>query len=175
MHGVIFVTSLSEYNLNLFEAPDVNRLEESTQLWANVAGGPVFRNSALLLFLNKFDLFQKKYFQDRIPLHKVPGFSDPPIADDEENENCDIAVNWFKELYLDQVPEERKAAVSYALRSRLISNDCFTGVYTHNNCCLHSYHGQGDQRRFSLLCHRNFEVYLIVFLTLCCSHFLVNF
>lgn len=56
--AVIFVAALSEFDQPLAEDPSVNRLQESLDLFAEIAGSKWFDSSAIILFLNKRDLFE---------------------------------------------------------------------------------------------------------------------
>merc|ERR1712110_409019 len=69
--SIIFIASLAEYNLSLVEDSAVNRLEESTALFHTMLRNPWLRQSSMILFLNKKDIFGEKirYFdlQDHFP------------------------------------------------------------------------------------------------------------
>lgn len=58
--AVLFVVSLSGYDMTLLEDPTVNRLEESLNLFKQVVNNRYFRDSSFVLFLNKLDLFREK-------------------------------------------------------------------------------------------------------------------
>jgi len=58
--AIIFCLALSEYNLVLEEDKTVNRMHESLQLFKEICNSEYFRKVALILFLNKSDLFQEK-------------------------------------------------------------------------------------------------------------------
>jgi len=58
--AIIFCLALSEYNLVLEEDPTVNRMHESLQLFKEICNSEWFMKVALILFLNKSDLFQEK-------------------------------------------------------------------------------------------------------------------
>jgi len=58
--AVIFCTSLSEYDQTLREDSSVNRMKESLLLFDEICNSQWFRNIAMILFLNKIDLFQEK-------------------------------------------------------------------------------------------------------------------
>jgi len=58
--AVIFVASLSEYDQVLYEDNTVNRMDEAVTLFADIANSRWFKNTAMILFLNKKDLFQTK-------------------------------------------------------------------------------------------------------------------
>lgn len=58
--AVLFVAALSAYDMFLFEDPDVNRLEESLNLFRGICNNRFFRETCMILFLNKVDLFKDK-------------------------------------------------------------------------------------------------------------------
>jgi len=58
--AVIFVTSLSEYDQTLFEDGTTNRMLESLKLFDEVCNSRWFKDSHIILFLNKTDLFKEK-------------------------------------------------------------------------------------------------------------------
>eukprot|EP00009_Paramoeba_aestuarina_P007610 CAMPEP_0201522216 /NCGR_PEP_ID=MMETSP0161_2-20130828/16523_1 /ASSEMBLY_ACC=CAM_ASM_000251 /TAXON_ID=180227 /ORGANISM="Neoparamoeba aestuarina, Strain SoJaBio B1-5/56/2" /LENGTH=365 /DNA_ID=CAMNT_0047920993 /DNA_START=56 /DNA_END=1153 /DNA_ORIENTATION=- len=60
VHSVLFFASLSEYDQTLFEDQRQNRMRESLQLFHDACGSVWFKESSMILFLNKVDLFKKK-------------------------------------------------------------------------------------------------------------------
>lgn len=70
--AIIFCVALSEYDQTLLESPTKNRLEESLNLFESVVNSMWFRRSAIILCLNKIDIFieklpnspMEKYFPD---------------------------------------------------------------------------------------------------------------
>lgn len=58
--AVMFVAAISEYDQVLFEDENTNRMEESLNLFEEVSNSCWFKETAILLFLNKRDLFQEK-------------------------------------------------------------------------------------------------------------------
>ena len=58
--AVIFCVALSEYDLVLREDSRVNRMVESMKLYNSVCNNQWFRNTSMILFLNKKDLFKEK-------------------------------------------------------------------------------------------------------------------
>lgn len=68
--AVLFVAAMSEYDQVLYEDETMNRLEEALTLFAEISGLSWFRNSPIILFLNKRDLFNHKVEVARIPLSK---------------------------------------------------------------------------------------------------------
>merc|ERR1719440_1094743 len=58
--SVVFVASLSEFDQNLYEDETKNRLDEALELFAQISNSKWFKECAMILFLNKKDLFEKK-------------------------------------------------------------------------------------------------------------------
>ena len=89
MHAVLFVTSLSEYNMTLFEAVGEPRLDESLKLWKLVCSKETFKQSALVLFFNKLDLFKQKYYRNKVPLptlsQEFTAKKPPQVKDEKVN------------------------------------------------------------------------------------------
>eukprot|EP00595_Chromulina_sp_UTEXLB2642_P003257 CAMPEP_0196763246 /NCGR_PEP_ID=MMETSP1095-20130614/3683_1 /TAXON_ID=96789 ORGANISM="Chromulina nebulosa, Strain UTEXLB2642" /NCGR_SAMPLE_ID=MMETSP1095 /ASSEMBLY_ACC=CAM_ASM_000446 /LENGTH=356 /DNA_ID=CAMNT_0042116007 /DNA_START=137 /DNA_END=1207 /DNA_ORIENTATION=+ len=57
--AIIFLEGLAGYNQVLFEDNSVNRMQESLNLFAEVAKNPIFKNTPIFVFLNKKDLFEE--------------------------------------------------------------------------------------------------------------------
>ncbi|RZF37881.1 hypothetical protein LSTR_LSTR009981 [Laodelphax striatellus] len=60
VRAVLFVVSLSGYDMTLIEDTNVNRLEESLNLFSQIVNNRFFREASFVLLLNKFDLFREK-------------------------------------------------------------------------------------------------------------------
>jgi len=58
--AVIFVAALSSYDQMLIEDDKVNRMTEAINLFDDICNGRWFRRTAMILFLNKRDLFAEK-------------------------------------------------------------------------------------------------------------------
>jgi len=58
--AVIFILALNEYDLRLREDPNVNRMHESLDLFKKVINNEFLKDTAIILFLNKSDLFRDK-------------------------------------------------------------------------------------------------------------------
>jgi hypothetical protein len=58
--AIIFVASLADYNMTLYEDNSTNRLTESLSLFAEICKTKVLSHINLILFLNKKDLFAEK-------------------------------------------------------------------------------------------------------------------
>ena len=58
--AVLFVASLSGYNMTLIEDDTTNRMEESLNLFQAICYNKFFDTASMILFLNKVDLFTEK-------------------------------------------------------------------------------------------------------------------
>ena len=58
--AVVFVAALSEFDQVLFEDETMNRLDEALDLFAQIVNSKWFKETSMILFLNKKDLFEKK-------------------------------------------------------------------------------------------------------------------
>merc|ERR1711871_1938778 len=76
--AVMYVAAISEYDQTLFEDQNTNRMLEALDLWSQVCELEVFEDSAMILFLNKKDLFLEKIAE--FPIQNTPAFEDfsPP-------------------------------------------------------------------------------------------------
>jgi len=60
VNAVVFVAALSEYDQVLFEDETQNRMEEALQLFDQIVNSKWFKTTAMILFMNKRDLFEMK-------------------------------------------------------------------------------------------------------------------
>jgi len=58
--AIIFVAALSSYDQVLYEDDSVNRMDEALTIWKDIVEKKIFLDKALILFLNKRDLFEQK-------------------------------------------------------------------------------------------------------------------
>jgi len=58
--AVIFVAAISEYDQMLYEDEKENRLHEAIRVFDNICNNKYFEETAMILFLNKEDLFREK-------------------------------------------------------------------------------------------------------------------
>ncbi|RDW81925.1 G protein alpha subunit [Coleophoma cylindrospora] len=73
VHCLMFLVAISGYDQCLAEDKDGNQMQEALMLWESIANSHWFAKSALILFLNKIDLFKGKIAASPITKH---GFSD---------------------------------------------------------------------------------------------------
>lgn len=72
--AVIFVAAISEYDQSLLEDATTNRMEEALELFGEVCDLEWFYSSAIILFLNKRDLFEAKLAES--PINNVQYYKD---------------------------------------------------------------------------------------------------
>lgn len=66
--AVLFVASISAYDQYLYEDADTSHMTEALALYEDIANNEWFQETAVILFLNKKDLFQEKL--KVVPLNK---------------------------------------------------------------------------------------------------------
>lgn len=109
--GMIFVVAMSGYDQRIFENNTTNRLEESLDLWGQMANRDEFETSAVILFLNKYDVFQRKYRELGVPIKydgKYLGLVGPPPEAKDDDKVCTKACKWFEKLYVSLVRNSRR-------------------------------------------------------------------
>jgi guanine nucleotide-binding protein subunit alpha len=87
------MVAISEYDQLCSEDLKTNRIDESAELFKEVVNNELLQNAAVILFLNKSDLFKQKI--ERVPLSKYdPNYSGP----NDFHAGC----NYFTNLFLSQ-------------------------------------------------------------------------
>lgn len=92
--SVIFVAALSEYNMSMFEDERTNRMTDALELWSEMCETAAFARCAMILFLNKRDLFEQKIAAH--PIEAEPAFAD------YDGPTCDYdgGVQYFVDRFL---------------------------------------------------------------------------
>ncbi|KAJ3445595.1 guanine nucleotide-binding protein g(o) subunit alpha [Anaeramoeba flamelloides] len=57
---IIYVVAMSEYDQNLFEDENINRMYESLELFDSIASNRIFTRTSIILVFNKMDIFEEK-------------------------------------------------------------------------------------------------------------------
>jgi tRNA U34 5-carboxymethylaminomethyl modifying GTPase MnmE/TrmE len=96
--SLIFVASMSDYDQVLFEDASKNRLQDAIELFKEVLEMDWFKTSAVILFLNKTDIFEEKYIKKKVPLNQSGLFPDAPSGEPDK----EAAFKWFESLFLKQ-------------------------------------------------------------------------
>ncbi|KAM7510723.1 hypothetical protein LguiB_009598 [Lonicera macranthoides] len=98
--AVIFCAAISEYDQTLFEDESKNRMMETKELFEWVLKQQCFKKTSFMLFLNKFDIFEKKVL--KVPLNVCEWFKDyqPASTGKQEIEHAyEFVKKKFEELY----------------------------------------------------------------------------
>jgi len=67
--ALIFVSAISEYDQTCFEDDTTNRMEESLSLFQELCNSKWFKDTSMILFLNKRDLFDVKILTNPVEDH----------------------------------------------------------------------------------------------------------
>lgn len=94
--AVIFVAALSEYDQNLYEDASTNRMIEAINLFDEIVNNRFFVTSAMILFLNKKDLFEDKI--KKVDPKSVEIFSDFPGGLGDYEKGVDYFLGKFIEM-----------------------------------------------------------------------------
>ncbi|CEF68966.1 Guanine nucleotide-binding protein G(k) subunit alpha [Strongyloides ratti] len=100
VESIIFITAVSEYDQVLFEDETTNRMIESMQLFSSICNSSWFQNTAMILFMNKKDLFAEKIQRVNITT---------AFPDYEGGQNYDEAISFIKLKFseLNQHPDKK--------------------------------------------------------------------
>ena len=58
--GILFIVAANEFDQTVWETLGTNRMHEALEVFEQVISNPIFRNTTVVLFLNKADLFEEK-------------------------------------------------------------------------------------------------------------------
>jgi len=93
--AVIYVASMSGYDQTLFEDSTTNRLQEAVVLFEEICRSQWFTNTAIILFLNKRDLFEEKFVRRQIPINVSGEFPGAPTP----SQGLEQAHEWFRDMF----------------------------------------------------------------------------
>jgi len=100
--AVIFVAAISEYDQVIVEDEKTNRVVEALNLFAEISQSPYFKETSMILFLNKRDLFQEK-----VKLVKIRASFDEYSGDNSYDDGC----RFFRDLF--ESKNKGKGKVTY--------------------------------------------------------------
>lgn len=106
--AVIFCAAISEYDQTLFEDETKNRIMETKELFDWVLKQACFEKTSFMLFLNKFDIFERKV--QKVPLNVCEWFKDyqPMTSGKQEVEHAyEFVKKKFEELYFQSTKPDR--------------------------------------------------------------------
>ncbi|XP_060652765.1 G protein alpha q subunit-like [Drosophila nasuta] len=106
---IIFLVAISEYDQNLFQSENVNKMEESKALFKNIVNSRWFEKSEFVLFLNKIDQFEEKIKKYHM-VDYYPLYGDGPKGDSK------AARDFIRNMFLS------------------LNNDNERNIYCHYTC-----------------------------------------
>lgn len=131
VQAVIFVAAMSEYDQVLYEDETQNRMTEAIQLFDQICNSKYFQNTAMILFLNKRDLFEIKLCEKRKPLHNC-------FPDDGGTSGAHIGWHQFLEASdawdLNNDKFTYDAAAQYLTEIFMVKNQTEKKIYAHCTC-----------------------------------------
>lgn len=98
--AIIFVAALSGYNQLLWEDNRNNRMREAIGLFRGIVNLEVFKQSHVIMFLNKVDLFERKVGVYPVKEH-FKDFAGPETKEE--------VIQYFKQKFEDQRRDKREA------------------------------------------------------------------
>lgn len=101
--AVLFVAASSEYDQVLYENRQKNRLVEALDLFETMTNSDWFKNTTMILFLNKADLFRQKYVKRQIPLNISGNFPEAP-----KDFDFDSGIGWMKDMFIERNENSNK-------------------------------------------------------------------
>ncbi|EPT03825.1 hypothetical protein FOMPIDRAFT_150339 [Fomitopsis schrenkii] len=78
VNAIIFLAPISSFDQVLAEDPNINRLDDSLQLWQAVVSNPLLQKVNIILFLNKCDLLKRKLESGVRLTHHMTSYNDRP-------------------------------------------------------------------------------------------------
>ncbi|KAF9969791.1 guanine nucleotide-binding protein subunit alpha, partial [Actinomortierella ambigua] len=105
VNAIIFMVALSAYDQPCEDDERLNRLQECIMLFNSIANHKLFENTAIILFLNKIDVFQKK-LEAGIPVARYfPDFRGP--------NNYAATTLYFQSKFLEQCKDTQKQVYTH--------------------------------------------------------------
>jgi len=99
---VLFLVAISGYDHALVEDRNGNQMHEALMLWESISNSKYFEKSALILFLNKIDLFREKLSSGMSPITKhFPDYHG-------KNTDVDAAQSFFANKFRNLVRNSNK-------------------------------------------------------------------
>jgi len=103
--AIIFVSALSGYNLTLWEDARQNRMKEALALFKSIVNMECFKDTHMILFLNKSDLFDQIYRKDPISNYFKDYKGNP--------ESKEEVIDYLQKKFCEQRKNKRKIIYSH--------------------------------------------------------------
>jgi len=107
--AVIFCVALSEYDMKMYEDDATNRMHDSLKIFHNVSNSEFFRDTAMILFLNKEDLFKEKITKVDLKVC-FPDYTGPM--------DCGPALKFIENKFTSQCETKKKHLRAHHVRNR---------------------------------------------------------
>lgn len=107
--AILFCVGLSEYDQKLIEDESTGRSQESLQLFGEICNSRWFDETAIILFLNKDDLFREKLLKTPITVGYPEYKGDNNYA--EASQCILFVVIFFFPFYLPRTPDNAQNGV----------------------------------------------------------------
>jgi guanine nucleotide-binding protein G(i) subunit alpha len=98
--AILFIASLVEYDQVLAEDRDKNRLVESLDLFKGIINLPFLKNAAVILFLNKDDLFEQKIKRVAISRFFPEYLANNSSSGGNKDHDYKQGIKFIRDLYL---------------------------------------------------------------------------
>jgi len=111
VNAVVFVAALSEYDQVLFEDETQNRMDEALTLFDQIVNSKWFKQTAMILFLNKRDLFEMKLEKKPLKQYYAPAKADDSLSNDQDPKACG---EFFKREFIKKNKNADKTIFTHA-------------------------------------------------------------
>lgn len=108
--AVVFVAALSEFDQVLFEDETQNRVDEAVSLFDQIVNSKWFKETSMILFLNKKDLFEQKLKSKVFAEFVNKNESREPYSGANELGPCS---EYFKKIMLDKRKDKDKSVFTH--------------------------------------------------------------
>ena len=110
---IIFITAISDYDEVLAEDISQNRVRENLALFKTIITYPWFKESAIILFLNKTDLFMEKIGNSPLSTH-FPEYTEFQYkGEPAKDHDADAAKEFIKTLFFSVNPDPENKAIFF--------------------------------------------------------------
>jgi GTPase SAR1 family protein len=116
--AIIFCAASSEYDQKLYEDESTNRMMEALKLFKDITNSKWFRNTPIMLFLNKDDLFRTKI--QKVPLNVC-------FKNYTGDNSYDDAIGYIEDQFLAQISNPNKLV--YAYKTTATDTDNITRIF----------------------------------------------
>ncbi|XP_008289914.1 guanine nucleotide-binding protein G(q) subunit alpha-like [Stegastes partitus] len=103
--SIMFLVALSEYDQVLIESANENRMEESMALFKTIITYKWFKDSSIILFLNKIDLLEEKIMYSHL-VDYFPEYDGP-------QRDVDAGKDFILDMFVSLNPSEKKIIYSH--------------------------------------------------------------